>query len=971
VSAGVELRALGPVEVVVDGELVDLGSPLQRALLALLLSRVDRPVAIDTLIEELWSGKPPADPMASLLTYVSNLRRVLEPQRPPRAPATVLRTRAPGYVLDSRHAEVDVRRFSELATAGHEALARGNPHQAVQDFEAALGLRRGPPYAEVRDSAWAAPEIARLEGLQLTVIEGRFTALLELGAHSLAVPELEAHVHDHPMREHSCELLALALYRAGRQADALEVLRAARTRLAEELGIDPGPALQRLERNILTQAPVLDWHPRPVVPTAAAAVLPGGIPGSSLGEDKEGVIAQQAPPATSPASVSVPPLVPRQLPAHTPYFVGRVAELGQLTTVLDATTAGGGTVVITAIEGTAGIGKTALALHWAHQVAERFADGQLYVNLRGFDPTNTPVDPADALRGFLDAFQISPQRIPTSVEAQAGLYRSMLANRRVLIMLDNARDGEQVRPLLPASPTCMVVITSRNQLTGLIAEHGARPVTLDVLSAPEARELLGRHLGPERVRSEPRAITELINHCAGLPLALAIVAARAATHPGFELRVLAKELADEHTRLDALDTGEATSSVRAVFSWSYQRLRPLVARMFRLLGLHPGPDIALVAAAQLTDIPLRQARDALSELTRVHLLTQHLPGRYTFHDLLRAYATHLTTTQDPPEDQHSALTRLFDYYLHTAAAARTILQPADHHRPHLPPSAIPTPAVADPAIAQRWLNTERANLAAIITYTAAHGWHTYTTRLANTVLHGYFGASYYPDALALYTHVQRAARHSQDHTTEALALTSLAFVHWQQGRYQQAIDHHQQALTICRKIDFRYGEAIALNALGVVHWQQGRYQQATDHHQQALTISRETGYRAFEALALTHLGLIYGQRGRYQQAIDHHQQALTICRETGYRAIEAQILNGLGEAYHATRQLAQAHTQHTAALTLATEIGDRYEQAHAHHGLARTHHTIGDLDQAHHHWQQALTLYTSLGVPTPTTSTPI
>jgi DNA-binding SARP family transcriptional activator len=559
-AVGVELRALGSVEAVVGGELVDLGSPKQRAVFALLLCRVDRPVAVDTLIEELWSGDPPAAVMASLLTYVSNLRRVLEPHRPPRAPAVVLRTRAPGYLLDSHRAEVDVRRFGGHATAGHETLARDDPEQAVREFDAALGLWRGPPYADVRDATWAAPEIARLEELRLAVIEGRFAALLDLGTHQVAVAELEAHVQAHPLRERSCELLALGLYRAGRQAEALGVLRSTRERLVEELGIDPGPALQRLERNILTQAPVLDWHSMPVAPTTAAVLSRIATPESSPVGEGEGFVGGEVPTATLTASVSAPPPVPRQLPAYTPHFVGRAAELHQLTTLLDTTTAGGGTVVITAIEGTAGIGKTALALHWAHQAAERFADGQLYVNLRGFDPTNTPVHPAEALRGFLDAFGISPERIPTSVEAQAGLYRGLLTDRRVLVVLDNARDAEQVRPLLPASPTCLVVITSRNQLAGLIAQQGARPVTLDVLTPQEARALLTRYLGPDRVSAEPRAITDLINHCAGLPLALAIVAARAATHPGFALRVLAKELADEHTRLDALDTGDPTAS---------------------------------------------------------------------------------------------------------------------------------------------------------------------------------------------------------------------------------------------------------------------------------------------------------------------------------------------------------------------------------------------------------------------------
>jgi DNA-binding SARP family transcriptional activator/tetratricopeptide (TPR) repeat protein len=954
VAAGVELRALGPLEAVVNGELIDLGSPLQRALFALLLSRVDRPVAIDTLIEELWSGKPPAAAMASLRAYVSNLRRMLEPQRPPRAPATVLRTRAPGYALDSRHAEVDVRRFGELAMAGLEALARDDPQTAVRAFDAALQLWRGPPYAEVRDAAWAAPEIARLEALRLSVIEGRFTALLEQGAHPLVVTELETHVRDHPLREHGCELLALALYRAGRQAEALGVLRAARTRLAEELGIDPGPALQRLERDILAQAPILDWQPRSLGRTAAAAVAP---PKSSPAKDKEAFIGEKAATATSLASVSAPSPVPRQLPAHTPYFVGRAAELRQLTTLLDAPTVGGGTVVITAIEGTAGIGKTSLALHWAHQVAERFVDGQLYVNLRGFDPTNTPVHPADALQGFLDAFQISPERIPASVEARAGLYRSLLANRRLLVVLDNARDAEQVRPLLPASPSCLVVITSRNQLAGLIAQHGARPLTLDVLSSQEARALLARHLGSQRVSAESPAITELINRCAGLPLALAIVAARAATHPGFALGVLAKELADEHTRLDALDTGDPTSSVPAVFSWSYQHLDPPAARMFRLLGLHPGPDISLAAAAHLAEMSARQAREVLGELTRVHLLTQPIPGRYSFHDLLRAYATHLTTTHDSPDDQHTALTRLFHYYAHTAAAVMHVLQPADqHHRPHLSAPAIPTPAVADPPTAQRWLNTEQANLAAIITYTATHGWHTYTTQLANTVLHSYLGASHYPHALTLYTHVQHAAHHTHDHTTEALALNGLGLIHWVQGRYQQATDLHQQALTIYRDTGDRIGEALALSRLGLIHWQQGCYPLAIDLHQQALTLCRKTGDRIGEALALTHLGIVHGQQGSYQQASGLHRQALTICDKIGYRFGEALALTHLGIVHgrQGCYQQASGHYQH--ALTICRETGYRFGEALALTHLGIVHARQGRYHQSADHHQHALTI---------------
>ncbi len=331
--------------------------------------------------------------------------------------------------------------------------------------------------------------------------------------------------------------------------------------------------------------------------------------------------------------------VPRQLPAYTSNFVGRAAELRELTGLLDAAAHGAeasgqartaGTVVISAIGGTAGIGKTALALHWAHRVADRFPDGQLYVNLRGFDPAGSPVQPAAAIRGFLDAFEVDPGRIPVSLEAQVALYRSLIVGRRVLVVLDNARDADQVRPLLPGSETCIVTVTSRSQLSGLVAQRGARPLTLGLLTVAEARELLARGLGPDRVTRESAAVDELIGLCAKLPLALSVVAARAATQPGFPLAVLADELRDARRRLDALDAGDLTTNVRAVFSWSYQYLDASAARMFRLLSLHPGPDISLPAAASLAGIPPRQARAALAALTRAHLVTEHVPGRFAF-----------------------------------------------------------------------------------------------------------------------------------------------------------------------------------------------------------------------------------------------------------------------------------------------------------------------------------------------------
>jgi Domain of unknown function (DUF4062) len=360
--------------------------------------------------------------------------------------------------------------------------------------------------------------------------------------------------------------------------------------------------------------------------------------------------------------------VPRQLPTAVAGFAGRAAELEALTGLLEEPTLPGGTVVISAIDGTAGIGKTALAVQWAHQVADQFPDGQLYVNLRGFDPAGPPVTPAEAVRGFLDAFEVPAAPIPASLESQAARYRSLLAGRRVLVLLDNAHDADQVRPLLPGSPGCSVVVTSRNRLSSLIAD-GAHPLTVGLFTEADARQMLTRRLGEDRVAAQPQAVQQIIARCARLRLALSIVAARAAAHPDFPLTALAEELRDAEGRLQALDR------VTAVFSWSYRQLSDPAARLFRLLGLHPGPDITAPAAASLAAVPLAAVRPMLAELADANLITEHTPGRFTFHDLLRAYATTQTRTHDPGSDRNAALERILDHYLHTAQAAWSLSYP--------------------------------------------------------------------------------------------------------------------------------------------------------------------------------------------------------------------------------------------------------------------------------------------------------
>jgi len=666
-----------------------------------------------------------------------------------------------------------------------------------------------------------------------------------------------------------------------------------------------------------------------------------------------------------PRPVGEARVVPAQLPADVDVFTGRAEELAELDRLLtaaptqtDATDAAGGgstSVVISAVSGTAGVGKTALALRWAHRVRGEFPDGQLYLDLRGYDP-DQPLSPGYALAGFLRALGVAGADIPPEVEERAAAYRSLLDGRRMLVVLDNASSVEQVRPLLPGTPSTLVMVTSRDALAGLVARHGAR--RLDLLPPEDAVTLLGRLIG-DRVAAEPDAAVTLAGQCAWLPLALRI----AATRPTTALAQLVAELADEQRRLELLDAGgDPRTAVRSVFSWSYRHLPAEAARAFRRLGLHPGPDLDPYAAAALTHTNREQAQHLLDLLARAHLIGSTSPGRYGMHDLLRAYATYLAGIEDSEEKRWAALTRLFDHYLATAGAAMDTLHPAEQgRRPRIRPPATPTPPVPDPPAARAWLDAERVTLIAVCAYTAARGWPGHTIGLS-TILFRYLEVGgHYPDAVAIHTHALHAARDTGDRAAEAHALTNLGAVYWRQGRYGQAAEHHQQALTLFRELGDRDGEAHALGNLGLVHWQQGRYRQAAEHHQQALTLARELGDRDGEAHALDNLGLVYQRQGRHQQAAEHHQQALTLYRELGHQVGQAYAADNLGTVHQRQGRHQQAAEHHQQALALAREIGHRAGEAHALDNLGTVYQRQGRHQQAAEHHQQALTLYRELG----------
>jgi tetratricopeptide (TPR) repeat protein len=671
-------------------------------------------------------------------------------------------------------------------------------------------------------------------------------------------------------------------------------------------------------------------------------------------------------PAGEPSTAGSGPgrVVPHQLPGAARHFTGRTDELETLTKLVDQDVEAGQTVVISAIDGTAGIGKTALALHWAHRVANRFPDGQLYVNLRGFDPTGPPMTAAEALRGLIEAFAVPPQRIPASLQAQTGLYRSLLSGKRVLVVLDNAHSGEQVQPLLPGGPTTLAVVTSRNRLTGLVATQGAHPITLDRLSTTQAWELLTRCLGHDRVMAEPAAVENIIARCAGLPLALTIVAARAATRPHFPLATLAEELNDTGARLDALNGGDPGTDLRTVFSWSYQRLSTQAARLFRILGLHPGPDADTAAAASLAGLPIAQTRQLLAGLTDVNLVTEYVPGRYTFHDLLRAYAAELTHAHDSEAERRAALHRMLDSYLWTAHAAGSLLNPS--REPVMMCAAQPRVSSQRPADRQEalaWFTAEQPVLLATVALAANTGFGVQACQLA-WILSGFLHLRGHWQERATVQRVALAvAQRLADPAWQARIHRDLTGAYAWLGSYDHSQAHAQQSLALCGELGDDAGMARTHRTICLTLERQGRYEQALDHARQSRDLFLATDDRAGQAYAFNSVGWYHALVGDFEQARSNCQQAITLLRETGDRDGEATTWDSLGYAHHHLGDYQQAIRCYRRALDLFREVGDRYFQAPTLNHLGDTHQVVGDYDAARGAWQRALTILEELQLP--------
>ncbi|MEO3923373.1 tetratricopeptide repeat protein [Micromonosporaceae bacterium B7E4] len=657
-------------------------------------------------------------------------------------------------------------------------------------------------------------------------------------------------------------------------------------------------------------------------------------------------------------------LRPAQLPTAVAGFVGRAEALKLLDETLRPGITAPSVLAIASIVGTAGVGKTALAVYWAHQVRDRFPDGQLYLDLRGFDPARSPVTPAEALTAFLDALRVPPQRIPDTLDAQVGLFRSLLADRQMLLVLDNARDAEQVRPLLPGSARSLVLVTSRNQLSGLVVAEGARLLPLNLLSTAEARELLTRRLGADRLAAEPAAVEDLLRRCAGLPLALAVVAARAAAYPDFPLASIVDQLREARERLDTFVEGEERETdLWSVFSWSYRTLDPAAARLFRLLGLHPCPETDGYAAAALAGTDVRQTRRTLDRLVRAHLVQLSTPGRYGMHDLMRGYAGALaasTADESGGDAPDAALGRLFDHYLGAAAAAMEVLHPAEAaERPQVPRPRTPLPELR-PETARRWLDAERRNLVLVAGYMAEHGWPGHTVRLAGT-LHRYLDGGHYADALTIHGHARDAARRSADPAGEARALLGLAATNGQLGRYPTSAGHLDRALLLMRQTGDRPGEARILGGLGLVAQRLGRYASARERYLQALDIYRQTGGRTGETRILSNLGVVELRQGGYGPAADYFAQALARYREDGNRTGEAIALNNLGEAEWRSGRLDPAAEHLRQALAGYRQLGHVRGEASTLDNLGGVMLSLHRPAEAAEHFGRALTLFREMG----------
>jgi DNA-binding SARP family transcriptional activator/tetratricopeptide (TPR) repeat protein len=929
----VRFNLLGPLEVRDDGRPVPLGGPQQKAVLAVLLVHANQVVSAERLADQLWDGRPPPTARSLVQGCVAGLRRALAGppgERGPGRSGDLLLTRAPGYVLRPAPGALDLDRFEELVAEADHAAAQGGASgltRASGLLREALSLWRGPALDGIRPQVCQA-EAARLAERRLVTLEHRIDIDLRLDRHPDLVAELATLVRDHPLREPFWVQLMTALHRSGRQAEALSAYRTVRRELVESLGVEPGVALRRLHQSVLAGADPSRRQPsRP-----APGTPPDGSPpqGSATGW-----------------------AVPAQLPPAVSAFTGRDRYLRLLDNLLGGR-GPAGPVPIGVICGTAGVGKTALAVEWAHRNSWRLDGGQLYVNLRGYART-PPLRPVEALTGFLQALGVPAEQVPADPEQASAMYRTLLSGRNTLVVLDDARSAEQVRPLLPGGPGCVVVVTSRDSLGGLVARDGAQHLTLDVLAAEEAAALLSRVLG-RRPDASPEAVATMARACAYLPLALRIAAAGLTLSPGRTVDDHVAELGSDR-RLGVLAVDTDDDAVRAAFDLSYTDLSQAQRRLFRLLGLAPGSDFTPDDAAALAGTDRRSAELLLARLASAHLVDARGSGRYAFHDLLRLYAGERARQEDPATERTAAVHRLYEDYLRRCRNAADALYPHMLRlpRPDPPPGAPgptaappdpagptaappdpagPTAARADPAAAVAWLDAERANLVLAVRAAAEHGPRPAGWLLAD-VLRGYFHLSRHTaDWLVVARAALASAGQDGDLPGQVAARHSLGTVHRAVGEHHEALRHYQEALSLARACDWPESEATTLGNLGIVCRKLCRLAEAAGHLQAALVIDRRIGRQAGEANNLGNLAAVHHDMGRLPEAAADYASALTMSTSIGSLHGQALALTGLGQVRRELGLLDEAQACLAEAFDRYRQIGDRDGQAMVHYSLA-------------------------------------
>jgi DNA-binding SARP family transcriptional activator len=923
-----EFRVLGPVEATTGEQPVALGGSRPLIVLAGLLLHANQVVSVDKLSRWLWDEDDQRRSKGALQTYVLRVRKAL-------GDAGSIRTERGGYRIEVDEAALDLTRFRRLAAHGKAAAAGGRLRHSADLLAKALAQWRGAPMVNVESDALHRDEVPQLLEERLRVREQWADALLGLGDYETVIPGLTRWTREHPLRERLHEQLMIALYRSGRQADALAVYRKISSLLAEELGLDPGASLQRAHHVILTGEQAGDFS----VGAGAGRYL--------LGPE---------------------PLIPRQLPADLGGFAGREADLKALWALVqdaqpdERAAAGQASTPIASIEGMGGIGKTTLAVHFGHEVADRFPGGQILVNLRGYGPGD-PVEPAAALETMLTSLGVPADRIPSDLDGRAALWRTHSAGRRLLILLDNAGSTDQVRSLLPG-PGCLVLVTSRWQLRTLVATHGAHRVALDELAQEDAITLLAATIGVDRVESDREAAERFVEYCGRLPLAIRILAVRADQFVDVPLTRFVAELDREHDRLGSFDLadGELTN-IRAVFSHSYQALDEKAARLLRLLGLPTGTDISAPAAAAIAGLAVSEARASLEMLVSAYLIGGSRPGRYQFHDLIRVYAAELSHRFDDIDTRQAAIERLLDWYRGSALNASRILRPERHHILISPDDLTTGADFTCHQDALDWFDEEAGNLVAAVRFAFREGRYEQCWQLAWLLQSFFIIRARLDEWRSVFDVALRAARLSGNRPGEAGILSGLGVAHGIARLHDDSLRYLQQVLELQRELGAREGEARAQYNLALAAGKHGEHDRAYGHAIEALRLVRELDLTNLEPDVMQAVGDISSSMGRHEVALELADDVLAIWRRRGVVDDERFALRSRGTALIGLAR----HEEGVACLRLAVEMfftrGELYEGADVLAQLGEVLLRLGDWADARDCWLRAVRVLTELSHP--------